>query len=168
MDTLAVPVELTSRVVPRSGNVSPNVDADRIKLEINLSTFLRAVFVPKRLIDAITDVKTADQIHLFWSESLCGQALSDYHSAVNTAKGNGSLKQEHIDAGLNALDNGNVSPNVDRFFSSSVLKDKSTLLPPLRLLVFPISVSGRPLAPQRRRLTMACLVLPAFTFLPHD
>ena len=36
MDTLAVPVELTSRVVPRPGNVPPNVDADRIKLEINL------------------------------------------------------------------------------------------------------------------------------------
>ena len=33
---LAVPVEHTSCVVPRSGNVSPNVDADRIKLEINL------------------------------------------------------------------------------------------------------------------------------------
>ena len=58
----------------------------------------------KRLIEAITDVKTTDHIHLFWSESLYGQALTDYHGAVNTAKGNGTLKQEHIDAGLNALD----------------------------------------------------------------
>ena len=35
-ETLIVPVELESCVVPRSGNVSPNVDTDRIKLEINL------------------------------------------------------------------------------------------------------------------------------------
>ena len=33
---LVVPVKLTSCVVPRSGFVSSNVDADRIKLEINL------------------------------------------------------------------------------------------------------------------------------------
>ena len=36
VETLVVPVERTSCVVPRSGNVSPNVDTDRIKLEINL------------------------------------------------------------------------------------------------------------------------------------
>jgi hypothetical protein len=51
----------------------------------------------KRLMEAITDIKTVDHFHLFWSESLYGQALVDYASAVNKAKGN---KEEGDDSAL--------------------------------------------------------------------
>ena len=58
----------------------------------------------KRLIEALSDVTTVANRHLFWSESMYGQALIDYSGAVNKAKGNGTLRQEHIESGLSALD----------------------------------------------------------------
>ena len=58
----------------------------------------------KRLIEALSDVTTVANRHLFWSESMYGQALIDYSGAVNKAKGTGTLRQEHIESGLSALD----------------------------------------------------------------